>query len=227
MLVAIMVGVIIITYFAADIQKRAQIATLTSEHISEISIIEGKNINFTNNFLQSSVLLDSAREDRAYGNYHFDIALLFYNSALSEKNSSTFSLYTSRTIDNCTSAMENYLISHLNFLSAKSFFNGTKKYTNYEQYLELLDIYEGLTGSGARLTMLRYNASQYLKYLAENLTLVDGNVGFLTNVTDLMNLFNETMDLYEQESNVYNDYKKELSEYDIKGFDPIRHTYDS
>ena len=165
MLLSIMVGAVIITYFAADIVNRSTIENLTIEHTAEIETITGKNINFTNNFLKSSVLLDLAREYRAFGNYNFDLAFLWYSSALAERNISTIELYKQRTIDNCTEAMPNYLNSHGNFLESKVSFENTKNYTSYDKYLEILDIYIGLTGSGARLTMLRYNASQYLLLL--------------------------------------------------------------
>jgi len=223
-LMAIMIGFIIITYFVADIVNQSKIDTLTTAHVSEVEAIEEMNINFTNNFLESSVLLDSAREYRAFGNYHFDLASIFFNSALSEKNISMMELYKNRTIDNCTEAMPKYNISNLNFEAASSFFENTKKYTEYDGYLKLLDIYVNLTESGARLTMLRYNASKYLKYLAENITVVNGIVA-LDNVSDLMDLFNETIEMYGGESEIYDIIEEELDEYDIEGFDPKRGSY--
>jgi len=216
MLLAIMIGAIVITFFVADIINRSKIETLNIKHTEEMETMAGKNLNFTNHFMKSSVLLDASREDRAYGDYHFDLAFLFYNTALSEENSSIIESYQARTIDNCTNAMEKYLISHENFVSAKGFFNDTKTYTSYEKYLEILDLYIGLTGSGAKLTMLRYNASKYLKYMAENLT----KIGGLTNISELMDMFNQTMDLYEQESGEYDDCKEKIDEYEF--FDEIR-----
>jgi len=220
-LMAIMIGFIIITYFVADIVNQSKIDTLTTAHVSEVEAIEEMNINFTNNFLESSVLLDSAREYRAFGNYHFELASIFFNSALSEKNISIMELYKNRTIDNCTEAMPKYNISNLNFKAASSFFDNTKKYTEYDGYLRLLDIYVNLTESGAKLTMLRYNASKYLKYLAENITVINGIVA-LDNVSDLMDLFNETIEMYGGESDIYDIIEEELDEYDIEGFDPKR-----
>ena len=220
-LMAIMIGFIIITYFVADIVNQSKIDTLTTAHVSEVKAIEEMNINFTNNFLESSVLLDSAREYRAFGNYHFELASIFFNSALSEKNISIMELYKNRTIDNCTEAMPKYNISNLNFKAASSFFDNTKKYTEYDGYLRLLDIYVNLTESGAKLTMLRYNASKYLKYLAENITVINGIVA-LDNVSDLMDLFNETIEMYGGESDIYDIIEEELDEYDIEGFDPKR-----
>jgi len=220
-LMAIMIGFIIITYFVADIVNQSKIDTLTTAHVSEVEAIEEMNINFTNNFLESSVLLDSAREYRAFGNYHFELASIFFNSALSEKNISMMELYKNRTIDNCTEAMPKYNISNLNFKAASSFFDNTKKYTEYDGYLRLLDIYVNLTESGAKLTMLRYNASKYLKYLAENITVINGIVA-LDNVSDLMDLFNETIEMYGGESDIYDIIEEELDEYDIEGFNPKR-----
>ena len=132
-------------------------------------------------------------------------------------------LYKNRTIDNCTEAMPKYNISNLNFKTASSFFDNTKKYTEYDGYLELLDLYVNLTESGVRLTMLRYNASKYLKYLAENITVINGTAA-LDNVSDLMDLFNETIFMYDSESEVYDEYEEEIDEYDIEGFDPNRET---
>jgi len=220
-LLAIMIGIITITYFVADIVNQSKINTLTTAHVSEVEAIEKMNINFTNNFLESSVLLDTAREHRAFGNYHFDLASLFFNAALTERNTTMIQSYKNITIDNCTKAMPKYNISGLNFKMASSFFNNTKKYTEYSGYLKLLDLYINLTESGARLTMLRYNASEYLKYLTENLTVING-LAALDNVSDLMDLFNVTTDMYSNELDIYEECEEEIDEYDIEGFDPNR-----
>ena len=221
MLLAMMIGFITITYFVADVVNQSKIDNLTTAYITEMESIEKMNINFTNNFLESSVLLDTAREYRAFGNYHFDLASLFFTSALSERNTSIMESYKNITIDNCTKAMPKYNISSLNFKTASSFFDNTKKYTEYGGYLKLLDLYINLTESGARLTMLRYNASKYLKYLAENITVINGSAA-LGNVSGLMDLFNETMGMYGSELDIYEGYKEEIDEYDIEGFDPNR-----
>ena len=205
MLLAIMIGAIIITYFAADIINRSKIETLTTKQTEEIETIEEKNINFTNHFLQSTILLDTAREDKSYGDYHFDLARAFYAGGAYQK-----------VIDNCTSAMENYLNSKDNFEISSDYFNDTKSYTSYDKYLEILDLYVGLTKSGARLSMLRYNASNYLKYIAENLSAGVDPV----NISGLLELFNETMQQYAQELEVYNGYKEAIDEYEF--FEEIR-----
>ncbi len=51
MLVSIMVGVIIITFFVGDIMNRSKIDTLTEQHSIEISDINSRNENFTNYYL--------------------------------------------------------------------------------------------------------------------------------------------------------------------------------
>jgi hypothetical protein len=221
MMIAIMVGVIVVTYFVGDIVYQSQLTQLNSQHITEIENIEGRNINFTSGFLASSVLLDSAREDRAFGNYHFDLAHLFYMTALSKNNITLFEEYQQICIENCTSAMPMYTMAKENFLMASSFFNSTKKYTDYQDYIVLLSMYVNLSESGARLTVLRYNASLYLQMLAENLTFVNGSA-VLENATMLEDLFNTTMMIYGSELNNYEQMQKEIAEYDIKGFSTIR-----
>ena len=108
MLLAIMVGAVIITYFAADIINQTTIETLTSQYQGDLTNVKDRSENFTSHFLKSSVVLDQAREDRSFGNYHFDLAFLWYQSALSERNSTLMDLYKDRGIDNCTNAMPYY-----------------------------------------------------------------------------------------------------------------------
>lgn len=215
MLLAIMIGTIIITYFVADTASRSKIETITTHYEGEISTVKGKSENFTSHFLKSSVILDQAREGRAFGNYHFDLAFLWYKSALYEKNSSLMDLYKERGIDNCTNAMPYYYNSYLNFEEAKKYFNDTKSYTDI--YTTILDLYVNLTDSGSRLTMLRYNASKYLMYLTENLTfdVENNNVTYLENVTGLLSLFEETMEAYQEELENYEEYQDEIDEYEF------------
>lgn len=222
MLSAIMIGVIIIIFFVADIVNRSTLDTLQNVHEVEIKDIQSKNENFTSSFIRSTVILDQAREDRAFGNYHFDLAFLWYQSTLSEKNSSNFELYKTRAVNNCTNAMPKYQNAHDNFDEAKSWFNATKSYTTFPKYLEVLDIYVNLTGSGSRLMMLRYNASEYLKYLTENLIMdvENGTVIYMENVTDILELFNETLILIGEETETYEEYQDEIDEYEF--FDEIR-----
>ena len=217
MLLAIMIGAIVITFFVADIVNRSKIDTLQSVHDVEIKDIESKNENFTSRFIESSVILDHAREDRAFGNYYFDLAFLWYQSALSEKNVTMFGLYKTWVIDNCTKAMSEYLNSNKNFEKGKECFNTTKNYTSYSKYLQILDLYVNLTDSGSKLTMLRYNAVEYMIYLVEHLEINIVNntvyVGYSENVSEILDLFNEIMeDLYPEELDNYNDYLTEIDD---------------
>ena len=217
MLGSIMIGVIIITYFVADIVNRSKIETLTTGYETQISGIEQKNVNFTNYFMKSTVLLDKAREDRAFGNYHFDLGLLWYQSALAEKDGNQMELCKTRGIENCTNAMPYYYYSYLNFGESKNYFIETKSLTTHLKYLNVLDIYINLTASGSRLTMLRYNTSMYLKYLTENLTFdaENNNVTFLVNVSELMGLFAGGMGAYQDELEDYEEYQDEIDEYEF------------
>ena len=220
MLLSIMIGTLLITYFVADIVHRSNIEALTTQYTTEIETIEGKNINFTSHFLSSSVLLDKSREDRAFGDYHFDLAFLWYSSALSETNETLMDLYKARAIDNCTDAMPNYVNSHLNFEEAQASFNDTKAYTTYPKYLEILDIYVDLTGTGALLTSLKYNASQYLIYITQNLTFKNNKVTYLENMTEMLGLFNMTMGLIGGVLEEYEGLQDEIDEYEF--FEEIR-----
>jgi len=223
MLLSIMVGVVIITYFYADLQNRMRTEQLISEHTAEIKTIESKNINFTNGFIHSLGLLDIAREYRADGNYNFDLAMIWYTSALSELNSTKLDDYKTRTIENCDSAVVNYTYSYNNFVEARNRFDLTKDFVNYDVYLNILDLYMNLTDSGSRLVILRINASNYLKNIVENLTIVDNTVSYMTNVTGLLDLFNATMAEYISEENVYSGIEDQIEkEYNIIGFNEIR-----
>jgi hypothetical protein len=217
MLLAIMIGTIIIIYFVGDIVHRSNIDTLNAEHRVEISNLKGKNENFTSYFLKSSGVLDQAREDRAFGNYHFDLGFLWYQTALSEKDSELIEEYKIRGIVNCTDAMPFYKYSYQNFLQAKDFFEETKSYTTYDKYISLLDLYVNLTDTGSKLTMLRYNASNYLIQLTENMTFNfdTGNVTFLENMSGLFMLFNETMFAYGGFIEEYEEYQEIIDEYEF------------
>ena len=87
--------------------------------------------------------------------------------------------------------------------------------------MSLLDLYVNLSNSGARLTMLRYNASVYLGYLAENITMKNNTVTFISNMSEIQDLLDELIEiLIPQETGVYDGLKDEIQEYDIDGFDP-------
>ena len=224
MLLSIMVGAVLITYFVADIQYQSEIDTLSVGHIAELTSITSNNENFTGFFLQSLGLLDQSREGRAYGNYHYDLAFLWHNSALSEKNSTTFQQYKDRAIDNCTNAMPNYVNSYNNFLEARNRFIETKNYTNTQKYQEVLDLYIQLSESGAKLTMLRYNASNYLKQITTEMELKVINntisVFFTENMTLLLGMFEDAMGAYGEELGIFEGLQDDIDEYPF--FDEIR-----
>ena len=128
-----------------------------------------------------------------------------------------FGLYKTWAIDNCIKAMPYYLNSHTNFEKAKKYFNNTKNYTSYNKYLQILDLYVNLTDSGSKLTMLRYEASNYLIYLVENLEIkIENNtiyVEYKENVSDILDLFNEIMEeLYPDELENFDDSLKEIDD---------------
>jgi len=76
-------------------------------------------------------------------------------------------------------------------------------------------LYVSLTQSGARLTMLRYNASSYLKQIAENITWVNNTVVLSENVTLLLGMFMETMDEVGKEEGTYEEIQEDLDEYEF------------
>jgi hypothetical protein len=209
MFIAIMMGVVIITFFVADINRKTQIETLTFEHTTEISDITSRHQNFTDNFLQGSLIMDRAREQREISNYYFDFALFWYNTGLQQQNNTNL-LYCA---ENCTIAMEKYLISHDSFDESKPHFQTALSFTDDSRYIEILGFYQQFADSGMTITLLRYNASKYLKSMAENITL--GN-----NVTELFELFNETMEFYDIALGGYLDFRNQIDLYLF--FDPIR-----
>jgi len=211
MLVSIMVGVIVITYFVADIINRSKIETLTVEHAGEIQDLNSRNENFTNYYLQGSITMDSAREIREVGNYHFDFALFWFNNALINISTS----FIQRCIDNCTYAMLNYLSSYEKFGDSKPYFEKALGYTNKSKYIEALGYYINFSIAGQYITLLRYNASDYLRRAAENLSL-----GNMDNASFLMENFTLTEEMYMEGLEGYNDLKNQIDGFLF--FDPIR-----
>jgi hypothetical protein len=204
MLVSIMVGVIIVTFFVGDIMNRSKIEILTEQHTIEISDINSRNENFTNYFLQGVVKLDSAREVREIANYYFDFALFWFNNALVNQSKNL----TKQCIDNCTNAMQKYLGSHENFGKSKPYFMNARNYTNNSRYLEVLGYYIGFAGTGQNITMLRYNASDYLRRAAENLSF-----GNMENVTLLMENFTVIEQAYQEAQQQYQEYRYQIDGY--------------
>jgi len=204
MLVSIMVGAVIITYFVADIVNLSKIDTLNTQHTVEIVDINSRNENFTNYYLQGSIKMDSAREVREVANYYFDFAFYWFNNAMTTGNKNL----TKQCIDNCTQAMEKYLISYGQFGNSTPYFENAKNYTNKSRYLEVLGYYVGFAHAGQNITLLRYNASDYLRRAAENLSL-----GQLGNVSLLRQLFNLTEDAYQGAQQDYDNRRQQIDGY--------------
>ncbi|MBN1280421.1 MAG: hypothetical protein JXA00_02105 [Candidatus Thermoplasmatota archaeon] len=204
MLVSIMVGVVIITFFAADIVNRTALETLQSQHNVEIIDINSRFANFLNNTLQGCVKMDLAREQREVANLNFTFAFFWFTNAL---YTSDINL-TRLCIDNCTDAMEHYLVAYTNFSVCRPFFEEAQAFTNKSWYLNLLNNYIRFSYAGQEITMLRYNASLYLRQAAENLSL-----GKLDNVSLLWELFNETQEQYTVAEQQYNSYKGAIDGY--------------
>jgi len=224
MLLSIMIGAIIITYFIADLQGNMKIDEINLEHETQISNLQSKNINFTNNFLKSLVVLDQAREARALANYHYDLAFLWYENSLKDTNISDLNEHKNYTISNCTIAMPEYQKSHNNFKIAQEKFRTTKDFTDYPSYIEVLDIYDNLTESGARLTMLKYNATQIIKQLVEKITIKIINntavAAFAIDVSELLEQLDMTLEMIIAEFGSFESFQEMIDEYEF--FDEIR-----
>lgn len=216
-LLAIMIGVIIITFFVADIVRQTEFDVERKSYIQEIwnvttekNIFENKSKNFTDNFFKSLSSLDLSREYRAEANSYFDFAASIW---FPQKD------YL-KTIENCTSAMESYIFSYENFLNTATFFNITNQYTDEEKYISIINLYIRLSDSGANISMIRYNCSKYLRNLAENLSLY----GEDANISELLVLFNETNELYNQQIDGFNDLIDDIENEFFKYFNPNRET---
>ena len=116
MMAAVMVGIVIVTFFIADIVNQSKIETLTEEYVVEIDDINSRNENFTDYFLQGSVTIDSARELREVGNYYFDFAIFWYTTARSNMTNASID----KCIENCWSAMSEYTTSYEKFDSGSA-----------------------------------------------------------------------------------------------------------
>ena len=221
MLFSIMIGVILITFFTADIMKNIEWEKKEQQHQTEINTLESENTNFTTRLLSSLSYLDKARELRSSGNYHFDLAYIWYTSAINEDENGTFNTYKNSTIENCLLAIENYSVGYDNFGVAKSMFGNTLKYSG--EFSNLVDLYINLSNSAAKLCMLRNTASNYLIYLAENLTYTDGAATFMGNMSNITDLLNSTLAEYLSELEDYDNLENLIEkEYNIVGFSEIR-----
>ena len=203
MLLAIMIGVIIITYFAADIVKKAEIENISKEITSELNIKHSAEIkdissdyeNFTDYFLQGFTKINSAREIRSEGNYYFDFALFWYNNVLTGTNDS----HVEKCIENCLDASNKYLLSNQRFAESRPYIVKAKNYTNDSSYLGLVDYFISFTRSGENITNLRYEASLFLMHAVEN-----HSAGNLENAALLMENFTIYEDMYNEQLSDYN-----------------------
>ncbi len=221
MLVSVMIGIIIVTFFVADIMKNIEWEEKEQQHQTQMDTLESKNTNFTTRLLSSLSHLDKARELRASGNYHFDLAYVWYTSAINEDENQTFNTYKNSTIENCYLAIENYSIGYDNFGVAKNMFSNTLNFS--DTFSNLVELYVNITNSAARLCLLRNNASMYIIYLAENLTFRDGGAEFMNNMSNITDLLNNTLIKYLNELKNYNELEDLIEkEYNIVGFSEIR-----
>ena len=202
MLLAIMIGSIIITYFVADLVNQSKVETATTqlieEHVAEIGDINSINENFTDNFLQGSVMMDSAREIREVGNYYFDIAARIWYP--DEE-------YT-KVIDNCTEAMNKYLESKGKFGDSKPYFITAKSFTENPSYQGILNYYVDFANSGQNITLLRYQSTKYLMYIAENLSM-----GNSENISELLENYTSSEEAYTEEIAEYDALKELIDKY--------------
>jgi len=220
MLLSIMIGVILITYFIADIMRQSQIESLEEKHTEEIETIEKKNINFTGHLLDSLISLNLAKDFRMGGEINYQTAYTFYNIILSETNESRFNSYKTYILEYCDEAMSDLWNSYLNFNDSVGKFNDSRQYTTYDVYIGLIDLNIEFAESGARLARLRYNSSSYLINLTNLLTFEENKVNFSQNVSILLEQFNETLGLYDIEWGIYMDLREQIDLYEL--YKPLR-----
>jgi hypothetical protein len=204
MLVAIMVGAVIITFFVGDIVNRSQIDSINSQHSIEMTDLNSKNENFTDYMLQGSITLDAARETREVANYYFDFALYWFNLGLNTKNISN----ARQSMVNCSFAQGQYREAMAGFEHAPPYFLTARNYTNTSKYLEVIGYYIGFAHAGRNITQLRYNASLLLYSAAENLSL-----GNMQNVTDLMENFSAVEEQVGGAMQDYEGYRQQIDGY--------------
>jgi hypothetical protein len=204
MLISIMVGAVIITFFTADIVNRSKIDTLTVLHTQEITDLNSRNENFTDYMLQGSIKMDAARETREVANLHFDFALYWFNLALKNENQTL----AGQSMANSTSAKGQYLSAAADFAKATPYFHTALNYTNASRYLEVIGYYIGFAHSGRNISLLRYNASELLRQAAENLSL-----GHLGNVTMLMENFTIVETAVQGAQQQYDGFRQQIDGY--------------
>ena len=222
MLLSVMIGVIIITYFIADIMKNSELEKQAEEFEVEIEDIQTRNINLLSNILSSIGDLIRSNTYRTEGNYHFDLASIWYSTVLSETNLTEMESYKSLIYSACDDAAYNYNLSSLNYEVANLKFQSVLTQST-EEFKDLISLYINLTAKGSELAELRVDSSKYLKYLTENVTIKNNSVTFLTNVTEIQELFNYSEMLIGQLEMQYGEMEEEIEkEYNIIGFSEIR-----
>lgn len=220
-IMTLIIIICLIVYFVSYNNYNSEIKYLNKLHLDEIQSIEEKNNNFNNVFLESLILEDSSTRDRLLGNYHFDLALIFYNETLNQNDEIKMNEYKNITNSNCEIAIKVYLISSQNYKISNTFFNKSKNYTENINYLNLIDIYINLTKSGEKLSSYRYNSSILLKQLTDNITYIDGSAD-QGNVTIILNLFYQNLTFYNEEIVIYEELLDNIEEFDLFGFNPNR-----
>lgn len=210
------------TFLTAQFLKGAEIESL-NESIAElqnevetketeITLLTLKGENFTYHLLRSMSLLDISSEIRRNGTLHFDYAARIWYPQHDYQ----------RVIDNCSKAMDDYQDAREKFDLAQDYFLETKQYTSIEPYLEILDLYVELSKSGHSLSRLRYNASEKLRDIAQDLL----NESLSENISELLDLFNNTLldfdTQFQQGSSGYQDIIDEIEEEHGGFFNPKR-----
>lgn len=204
MLVAIMVGAVIITFFAADIVNRSQITAINMAHGQEIVDLNSRNENFTDYMLQGTLKLDAARETREVANYYFDVALYWFNVALHDGNLTLANL----SMANSTLAEGQYVNAMTGFTQSIPYFENARNFTNTSKYLEVIGYYVGFAHAGRNVTLLRYNASLLLHGAAENLT-----AGNMANVTALLENLTAVEEEVQGATQQYDEYRQQIDGY--------------
>ena len=222
MLLSIMVGVVVITFFVADIMKNTALEKQAEEYEVEIEDIQTRNINLLSNILSSIGDLIRSNNYRTEGNYHFDLATIWYSTVLSETNLTEMEYYKSLIYSACDDASFNYNLSKVNYEVAHLKFQSVLSQST-EEFEELLTLYVNLTAKGSELAELRIDASKYLRYLTENITIINNTVAFENNMTDIQDLLNSTLNDIEELEMQYAEIEEEIEkEYNIIGFSEIR-----
>ena len=218
MLISIMVGVIVITFFMADISRQSEVDELNKQHGIEVETITTEkeaaialSENLTDNFFKSLGSLDFSREYRAKGDSYFDnAAVICYPLKQYEE-----------MMKNCSLAIVEYELAYKEFLDSSDYFEDTKEYApEGSKYYSIINLYIELTLSGANVCKLRYNTTNYLSQIAENLSLY----GEAVNITDLLDLYNESVELYGAAAGGYIDLLGNIANEYGKFFNPNRET---